>query len=100
MSGVLLDQRILVDDDSAAGTKAAIRLNDFKNQSSVKRLIVGSMNALDTIIIQGSIDGTTYADIESFTGSSSFWHLLEGHWSYVRAVKVGIVGAATIKIVG
>jgi len=80
---------------SAAGTSAAFPL-DYRFPTNPTRAIQTTMNAADTIKIQGTIDGTNWVDIATHTGGTSFVDTLAIPYYQIRVVKTGTTGIATV----
>ena len=80
---------------SAAGTGDAYAL-DYRFPTTPTRSIQTTMNAADTIKIQGTIDGTNWVDIATHTGGTSFVDTLSIPYLKIRAVKTGTAGAALV----
>ena len=83
---------------AAAATGAAVAC-DWKNDGvQQRRIFIPVMNAADTIAIQGSMDGTNWTNlIAPFTGATSGFLLIEGPIAFIRAVKTGAAGLATVQ---
>lgn len=80
----------------------------FKN-AGVERAFQISMNASDTITIEGTVleadDATTLgtvaasdiATLGEYTGETAVNGVIQGTWTFIRATKTGANGAATVK---
>lgn len=93
--------------DSAAGNGTWIRL-DSRYEHEPTRAVQGVVTSGDTISIEGTtleaidrvdLDSIITADdiqeLGSFT--ENFTDVLNGNWTYVRAVKTGTTGIAKIQ---
>lgn len=99
MAAITFKLRNLIDNDSTAGDKTAVELDDWKYEPRIQRLVAGTLTSGDTITLQGSFDGTTFFDIQDFT-ATEFTYLLEGPWIHVRVSKTGTTGVATVNMIG
>lgn len=80
---------------SAAGTSNAYPL-DYRYPTTPTRSIQTTMNAGDTVAIQGTIDGTNWFQIASHTGGTSFVDTLSIPYYAIRVVKTGTAGNALV----
>lgn len=83
-----------------AGNGAVIPL-DYRFNGNTVRNVVTTMNAADTISIQGTVDDpaspTNWIELANHTGGAGpFSDLIVGPWSALRVVKTGSTGAATV----
>src|SRR3954469_19019474 len=92
---VTLSARVLMS-QSAAGSSAAFPTDYRNDNDTITRFVqVISMNASDSIQVQGSVDGTNWASIGvalTAAGQTSF----TVPWPYVRVTKTGANGAAVV----
>lgn len=87
-------------ESSAATTGASTEL-DFKDDlGECTRAVVASMNASDSLAVQVSVDDSTYIPAATLTGASTASALVAGPWRYIRVVKTGTNGSATVKVNG
>lgn len=83
---------------STAGNGTAVGCDWQSNDMQQRRIFIPAMNASDTITIQGSMDGTNWANlIAPFTGATSGFLLIEGPVAYIRVVKTGTAGNALVQ---
>lgn len=82
-------------DASAAGTGTAYPL-DYRFPTTPTRAVQITMNAADTIALQGTIDGTHWFQIASHTGGTSFVDTLSIPYFAIRVVKTGTAGTALV----
>lgn len=101
--------KVLYDSD-AAGTGSWIRL-DSRREIDNTRAITIKMNASDTIAIQGTvidaIDATALVakydstkdvvTLEEYTGETDVDAVLQGNYTFIRAVKTGTAGNAKVQ---
>lgn len=106
MSCSIRRNKVLLDSTSAT-TGDWIRL-DSRYEDSPERSIQISMNSNDTITIQGTtvdirgqedptdnIKSEDIVDLSSFSAKTST--VLNGNWTYIRAVKTGTSGPAKVQ---
>ena len=94
---------------SAAGNGDWVRL-DSRYEIDAARAFTVSMNALDTVDIEGTVldepDAVALAAVitsddivvlESYTGVSQADGILLGNYTFVRAVKTGVTASAKVQ---
>lgn len=67
------------------------------NGTQNRRLVTTLANAADSVLIEGSLDGTNWFTINTRTGATTpFVDALVGPYYQIRATKTGTNGAATV----
>lgn len=90
-------RKVTLLDQSAAGTGKEVALDYRFGEDGTQRTVVTTMNAADTVAVQGTVDGgTTWVELFSNTGGTSFINIIVGPWERLRAVKTGAAGAALV----
>lgn len=87
-------------DASAAATGSGYELDYRDDYGECTRAVVAAMNASDSLAIQVSLDDSTYVTAATLTGSATASALIAGPWRYIRVVKTGTNGTATVKVSG
>ena len=85
---------------SAATTGASTELDFRDDLGECTRAVVAAMNASDSLAVQVSLDDTTFVTAATLTGSAAVSALVAGPWRYIRVVKTGTNGSATVKVNG
>jgi hypothetical protein len=80
---------------SAAGTLGPFPL-DYRFPTTPTRVIQTAMNGADTILIEGTIDGTNWVTIASHTAGTSFVDTLSIPYYQIRVTKTGTAGNARV----
>lgn len=88
----------------AAGTETAQALGgelDWKRAGNQNRkVVVSGANALDSFLIQGTLDGTTWFTANAaLTGSTAYAVSLVGPFFKLRITKTGTNGSATVNAI-
>jgi hypothetical protein len=71
---------------------------DFRSDGTQNRRIVTTLtSAADSVLIEGTLDGTNWFTIATHTGATTpFIDNLTGPYFQIRATKTGTNGAATV----
>lgn len=85
---------------SGADTGSGYSLDFRFDYGEPVRAVVATLNASDSLAIQVSLDDTTYITAATITGATSGSALIAGPWAYMRVVKTGTNGTATVKVIG
>jgi hypothetical protein len=92
----MANSKVTLLNQSAAGTGTVFAC-DWQVEPTQQRRIFVTMNAADSILVEGSPDGVQWTPlIAAFTGSVSGFLLVEGLVAYIRATKTGAAGNALV----
>lgn len=87
-----------------SGTAAATGLScelDFRDDyGEPVRAVVAALHASDSLSVEVSLDDSAYIPATVFTGTTAASALIAGPWRYIRVVKTGTNGTATVKVNG
>jgi hypothetical protein len=96
----MLSTKTLMNNITAADTSASQPLDYKDDYGEVTRAVVATLNASDSLAVQVSLDDVTYITAATLTGATTASALIAGPWAYMRVVKTGTNGAATVKVNG
>lgn len=85
---------------SAAGTGSWFNLDYRDDRGETERIVSAAMHGSDTITVEGSVDQTTAHVLDTLGGATADFGVISGPWPYIRVIKAGTNGVATVKLVG